>query len=246
MGEGARGEGLNPTNSVIEKIKKLHALAERAGTEAEAALAADKVAELCRKHNLDIGVAKLREEEVDATESRYSHSSRNFQAHWGYLGKACEAQFGVGSYLDRKIGMFFVFYGLKANAQAAAVTYEYFLESVEAMLKGWNRGEGKIMAEAIPLGGRVLNRSFRMGCAKRIMDEAMKLDQAKRKALESGDAECQALILLESQLVRKHEATLRLTTGKRLRGASSAAFDAGYVAGGRVDLHGARKGRMLR
>ena len=127
-----------PTN-IIEKIRKLQALSERAGTEAEAACAAQKIAELCHAHNLEIGVATLIEEEQSASESQHVHGSAVWQAHWSSLGKACDALFNVGHYrknvnevVKNTSGMVLgankqqaiVFYGLRANVESAILAYE--------------------------------------------------------------------------------------------------------------------------
>src|ERR1035441_7873849 len=85
-------------NPIIEKIRKLQALADRAGTEGEAAAAASRVAELCRKHHLDIGTAILSKEETEASESKKGTMSQAWSAHWNTLNKACEMLFNVGAY----------------------------------------------------------------------------------------------------------------------------------------------------
>lgn len=236
--------------AILDKIRKLQALAENAGTEAEAASAAAMVQRLCQQHNLEIGAAQLAVEEVSATEARHDHDSGRYQAHWSSCAAACADMFGVGVYRDtskkvttqggRVVGternIFMVFYGLRASVQSAQVTYQYLLSSVESMLAGWIR-TGQTQ------GGLSERRSFRMGCARRILDEAKKLKAAQVAQLPT--AEVTALVRLENQLVKAHAASLRLrSSGGYHRASDGGAYSAGYAAGGRVDLHGAN-GRML-
>lgn len=241
---------MEANQSIIDKIQKLSALAERAGTEEEAASAGRKVAELCEKHNLEIGVAKLREDETSATEQSYSFGGRK-QSHANGLCNAVEKLFDVGAYQTRrcepvtvngrvtrgKEETVIVFFGLRANVQSAYMTFEYLMESVEAMLKGWIRAGNRGINEDL--------RSFRLGCAHRIHEEAKKLVAPKR-ALQIEGSESLALVRLSNQIVAEHSAKMKLRSSGRSTGyGSSSAFAAGYAAGGRVDLHGARSNRML-
>lgn len=244
---------MEPTSSILEKIRKIHALAERAGTEAEAANAAQRVADLCRQHNLDIGVATLQEEETKATEALHEHKGGKWQAHWTYLSNACDKLFDVASYRGKegraiKNAQGFVtgreeisvlhFYGLKANVAAAVVTYEYLLASVESLLEGHLADND--------LSGVSEYRSFRLGCSERIYNEACKTSK-QIAAHVAPSEESTALVRLGNQLIHTHRKALHLRSGGRSHGASShSAYSAGYAAGGRVDIHGARTSRMLR
>lgn len=244
---------MEPTSSILEKIRKIHALAERAGTEAEAANAAQRVADLCRQHNLDIGVATLQEEETKATEAIHAHKGGKWQAHWSYLALACDKLFDVAHYrgtegraiknaagvvTGREVVTVLHFYGLRANVASAVVTYEYLLASVEAML------ESHLIDS--DLSGASDYRSFRIGCADRIDDEAAIVKQTV--ALIAPSEESTAVVRLGNQLIHAHHKALGLrSSGSRAAGAGSRdAYSAGYAAGGRVDIHGARTSRMLR
>jgi hypothetical protein len=244
---------MNPTTpqSIIEKIRKLQALADNAGTEHEAAVAADRVAELCRQHNLDIGVATLVEEEKEASEARHEHAGR-WSAHYSGLSAACGEVFHVGHYkkacgivqkdgagriIGSKDGSALVFFGLKANVQAATETYEYLLASVEAMLESHIRAGGR-------LSGVSDFRAFRIGCATRIYQEATKIKEAGRQIAAQSE-ECNALVRLENQLMAAHRTKLHLRSGGGYRVSHGDAYSAGYSAGGRVDFHGARSSRMI-
>lgn len=240
--------------TIIEKIQKLQALADRAGTEHEAALAAQKVAELCEQHNLDIGVATLTQEETSATEAMHTHDSSRWAAHWSDLSSACGKMFTVGHYrkpvgivvkdssgtvVGKKDGQALVFYGLKANVAAATVTYEYYLASVESLLEGYIR-------EGHSVFGASQMRSFRLGCASRINDEVAKVIQVKQQLIKATE-ESQALVRLENQLIKAHATKMHLRAGHGYSGARSRDhYQAGYSAGARVDIRGARTSRMIR
>jgi hypothetical protein len=245
-------KGNSPMTNIIEKIQKLQALADRAGTEHEAALAAERVAQLCQQHNLDIGVATLVEEEKEASEAQHVHETSRWQAHWWKLGKACERLFGVGCYAKNTITFdrdslgvatsyhrwkTMVFYGLKANVEAATVTYRYLLASVETLLEGHIRN-------GHPLKGPSDFRSFRLGCAVRIMDEAGQIKAAAERHFTSNE-ETKALVLLGSALMASYEKKHHFHTTHSAPAGNHDHYGAGYDAGAKVDLHGAKSSRML-
>jgi hypothetical protein len=250
-------KGNFPMTSIIEKIQKLQALADRAGTEHEAALAAQRVAEMCQRHNLDIGVATLIEEETEASEARYVLPSTHLHAYQSKLAAACDLLFhtyhcyhrgtldirraGKGRFFLRQVepGTKLVFVGLKANVAAALETYRYLEASVESILDGHVRA-------GQPLKGRAAFRSFRIGVAHRIYKEALQARAAGEEHFEENE-ESQAVVWLEHELIRRYvEQNVRGGRGRSRRGATDGgAYRAGFDAGGKVDLHGARSSRML-
>jgi hypothetical protein len=228
---------IDQDNGIARKIRALQALADRAGTEAEAALAADRVAELLRKHNLEIGSVQLEAEEKTATEGVSYHMPGKVQAHWTNLALACCSMFGVGKY-RRNVGgrVERVFYGLKANVAAATMTYDYLVASVEALLDGAKKTHG--------LYGASEFRSYKIGASQRIYDEARKLKAGRE--LHDVSPESMALTKLENSLIAAHKKAAGLKTLKPAAGAAHRSlYDLGYAAGGRVDIHGARRSRMI-
>lgn len=218
-------------NSIIDKIRKLQALAGNAGTEHEAAAAAEAVARLCREHNLEIGVAALEAEETKASERQ--HNGGRFQPHWTYLAKAVEKLIGVGSYrtinADKSSTM--VFFGLSANVQAALLTYRYLLGSVEALYGGWRRTTGETD-----------KRSYCIGAGARIYHTVCAIEESKNTQT---DAQSTALVRLENRIIADHLAGLSTRKAPRIHGPKdgSAYYD-GYADGASVDVHGANN-RML-
>ena len=242
---------LNIDESVISKIRAAQALAEGAKTEAEAAAAMAAVERLCLKHNLDIGSIRIREEEQEATESFYLQKG-NYQAYWTHLAHACMNMFQVGFYkqshpvsieengrIDSAKGCKIAFYGLQANVESARITFSYLLASVEALFLGWQKADPSHRA-----GGR----SFKMGCADRIFEEAQKLQAQIHQQIQTNPetvAEAQAILQIGAQLMKKHEKKLHLRRETKAGPSDDTAYRAGYVAGSRVDLHSARDSKML-
>lgn len=239
-------------NPIIEKIRKLQALADRAGTEAEAAAAAARVAQLCHQHNIELGSVAIAQEETSASERAHVHGG-NLSAHLHWLRDATEKLFNVGAYkyvknvpirnkqgfvVDSKRETHMVFYGLRANVESAVLSYQYLIASVESLLSGY-------LSEGHSLGADK-GRSYRMGCAHRIAVEAEKQAGIVKRMLE-GNTEHLAIVRVQNALLVQHAKDKKLrSAGSSVRGArSSSAYAAGYAAGGRVDLHGARSNRML-
>ncbi len=217
---------------ILSRIRKLQALAERAGSEAEAANAASRVAELCQRWNLDIGAVKLSEEEKEATAKKQTTQGR-LKAHSVWIANAVCELFDVGTYTESgntSLGLNSTryFYGLKASVEGATISFLYLMATVEELLKGWKGGNP---------------RAWRIGCASRIQDRAKEEAGKGRKMLE-GNAEAGAIMVLGSALIKAHAKKEGLRTAN-VRGASGDAYAAGREAGKRVDLHGARTGRML-
>jgi hypothetical protein len=227
-------------SAILSKIRKLHALAERAGTEAEAALAASRVQELLAKHNLELGEVLLKEDpgaEIAAGKgwSRIPYFART-------LAFACEEMFDIRHFLTTgSRGWRFVFVGPRANVEAATITYEYLLASVEALAQGAKTKNLIYGAEDF--------LAFRNGVADRL-GEMVRERKTHVLAANPGYAE---LIHIAEALAEKmiDEKNMKHSSGRGwgwggwlTRG--GAAYQLGHQQGGRVDLAGARKNRMLR
>lgn len=252
-GERTVNPGMNPVipENVLTKLAKLQALSERAGSEAEAANAAARVAEICARHNIDVGSVKIEEEEKEASE-RTDVVSGPRKAWTFYLADACNHLFGVKNYTSRgfvakqdRSGRVvgsqpttkMVFYGLRASVEGALLTYRYLLASVESLLAGWV-SEGNRLSLGV-------GRSFRMGCSKRIFEMAYETSKQQTKIVE-GNSESRAIVLIGNRLMEVHRKKMGLRSGGWISGASSGnAFGAGYSAGERVDIHGARTSKLL-
>src|SRR5437868_5932982 len=127
---------MEPNERILDKIRKLQALSERATTEAEAALAAARVQELVTKHNLDLGAVLLKEDPGAQMEA--GEAWKRLAYHAQSLAEACALMFDVLFFFrgSKMFGHRFVFIGLTDNVQAACITYEYLYASVDALARG--------------------------------------------------------------------------------------------------------------
>ena len=237
--------------SIIEKIKKLNTLSRRASTEAEAVNAATRMAEICLKHNLELGAVLIEEQETKATEAMDEPRKGRYKRWWTSLSKACENLFDVGSLVrqsyresegvsrktrfDQRQSI--VFFGLKANTEAALMTYQYLVASVQAMLKGYIAREGPI--------GTAEQNQFCLGCAYGIFQKS-EAAAKQRSSMIEGSAECMAIVRLGNELIANYKAQRRPEKSAKPRKMEvDADFIAGYKASQSVDLHGAKTSRML-
>jgi hypothetical protein len=226
-----------PLNPILDKIRKIHALAERAGTEAEAANAAARVQELLAKHNLDLGQVLLKEDPGTSMEA--GNPFRRTPSHTGILAKICREMFDVLNYFtgSRHFGWRYTFIGLRANVEAAATTFEYLTESVEALVAGAKTRN--------LLYGNQEFADFRCGAAWRIWEMAR---QQKAETLAANPVYGELVHIGNALALRMYSALKFRGERGGFGGDSSGtmAFSLGYAEGGRIDPSGARTGRMLK
>lgn len=232
-------------NPVIEKIRKLQALAERAGTEAEAANAAARVRELLEKHNLDIGTVQL---EAEPGCEQVSHAIGKRKPHYNVVARTLCDLFDVECFWVGKGSKWRVaFVGLEANVETARLTFHWLLESIEALLEGWKKT--RHIGEGFLFGCKPFDKdeyvAFRNGAAMRIRDLAMERKRAAMRASQSME-----LVRIGNAVAKRmvEQLEFRGTYDPSVKPAKKAelAFREGYRQGSRVDFEGAHEGRMIR
>jgi hypothetical protein len=233
------GKGKNGMNPIIDKIRKLQALANGATTEAEAALAASRVQELLAKHNLDLGLVALNEDPGirQTTEREW----RRAPEYISILASTCDVLFDVLHYRQgSKFGRAYVFVGLKANVEAACLTFEYLIDSVESLARGAKQNKAVYGADQF--------LAFKIGAADSIKQIA-RLQKTQTIADNPGYSE---LVHIGNTTSRRLYDDTKFS-GPPLQignnwGSSrfNAGYQEGYEQGSRVDLHGARTNRMLK
>ena len=79
----------------------------------------------------------------------------------------------------------------------------------------------------------------------RIYEEANKVKQSVSRLI-AANANSQELMVLANKLIKDHSKALHLykTSGSRPR-VTKGAYEAGYKAGGRVDIHKARNSKLI-
>lgn len=230
-------------NPIIDKIRKLQALAERAGTEAEAANAAARVRELLEKHNLDMGAIQL---EAEPGTEKHVVLDGVRRGHLNILMRACCDLFdceGFWLHTGRTRRWTAAFVGLEANVETACLTFAWLIDSVESLLDGWKRE--KPLLEGFLFAAKPVKRTdydaFRNGCSIRIHEMAQAQKRAAHVSMELvhvGNAVARRM-LDGMKFQGKYDPTIKPKKD------AQAAFRDGYRAGERVNLHGARENRML-
>ena len=191
-------------NMSLDKIRRLHVLSQHAGTEAEAALAAQRVRELLQKHNLDIGVLKLQQEEGKESACYIGRRSGHHMVLVHAVNLLCDVEsFLSGSRNSWSV----VFIGLPANVDTAVATFSYFLESVEALLVGYLRNQNPIH-KFLGYRGRAANQAFRIGCSSRIFDRVHEQIEQERKK-QTNDA--MAVVKIGSDLAKRMMRDMKFT-----------------------------------
>jgi hypothetical protein len=232
---------------IVDKIRKLQALADRAGSEAEAANAATRVQELLTKHNLEIGAVVLEAEKgFDAAADVVFRSITKHQIN---LATACDVLFDTKHYYTRRRWAYrrydrgISFVGLSANVEASCITLSYLCASIESLLQAW-----KLSCETEFWERKEQYRSFRMGASARILEVAR---AHKRQAMEHNAASAE-LVHIGDAVAKKVLAKMKFSNWSVGGGwagmfpGDKAAYNDGHHEGGRIDIHGARKNRMLR
>ena len=224
-------------NAIIERIKKLLALGERAGTEAEAELAMSRAHELLAKHNLSIGEVKgAAEEEAYDTEKFDIQRGGPWQRQ--VYAAICKLYF-CEYYMESCRGHHkHCVIGKPSNIAIASYLSEYIIRtakkmSLEAYLEHYPEGSKSAYC-----------RSYRKGFAARIALRSRE-QLAAAQTNKMRDAGGNALILhpLYERTSReigayKDSINLRLKTGKSRQQAASnpSAWGRGHEAAGDVSL----------
>ena len=225
-----------PRDDLISKIQKLSQLTIAAGaTEAEAALAAAKIAELMLAHNINESELSVRREATQCAFGEYSEFGSRGR-DWMYCART------IGQVMDCKAycssgndGLFDTisvkFFGFPADVAAAVALLGVVAGAMdfecEKFMKGPGKGQGTSGAH-----------SFRLGMANRLNDRIRQL-----KVIPPGSA----LIVLKRDLVNAEweKQGIRLGRGSSTTIKNSAAYSAGKSAGDRVDLGSKKVGQTM-
>jgi hypothetical protein len=238
---------MHDTSWITEKVKKLLALAERGGTEAEAFVAAARAQELIERYNLTVSTEDLEGEK--GVERDSGCGSARMSPHIAILGRAACRLFDCAFYYHSAIvdvqepryryshRRTLRFVGLAQNVECCVLTFNYLVASVEALLKGtlnvsdsWTRSD---------------YRAYRLGCSQRILSMAK---EVKRQRVEIGGEQVEALVRIGRDVATQYIIELKLGGVHHTNehhGYSDEAYTRGYEDGERIDIHGAGTSRML-
>lgn len=151
---------MSDKESIIEKIRKLLRLAERAGTPEEAQAASARASQLLYKHKIERAeVGSVSEKrEIAGVESEHRFNPRTQESLF-YIAKlvaenfACECAFRR-KYCEKKRSA--VFYGWKEDAEIAKVVFENAFARILNMTRG-----------KTPRGKEMFSKGFVLGLEKK-------------------------------------------------------------------------------
>ncbi|ABG49948.1 hypothetical protein Tery_0492 [Trichodesmium erythraeum IMS101] len=219
--------------NLLEKISKLLALTS-SPNEHEAALAAEKAAELLAKHNLS--VADLgQDKDEDITKSIVDKTGRYVTwKMWILAGIAnangCQAMRSTYSGEMRIVGT-------ETNITVSRSLYEYLTAVVDKLVKQ-HRGKGRVFINA-----------FRVGCATRLrqrLEQRRKYMEEKGIASNGDDDSKSASAIVVRSMFEKHTLAIqaylkqegvKCKTQKSSKVNSDLGFSFGYIAGEKVRLN---------
>lgn len=233
-----------PPEGVLDRVRRLLALAERGGTEHEAAAAAAAAQRLIDRHRLDVALLDVDQEDEAAPPEAIGDvvldDSMKRRVTWrGTLAGGCARAQGCRVYWSPVGGVYAIrIVGAPARVAAAASLYSYLVREVERLGTVEGAGHGRAWAHA-----------WRHGCAARLRE---RLTEAARAAVEEARAGATGaeLVRVERALARIDPGTegsrvdawmraqLKLTPGRRASVSCSDGWNAGKRAGDRMGLGG--------
>jgi len=219
---------MNERDKIIERARKLLALADRNSSENEAAAAASKAQSLLAEHDLTIecvedidpGAADITEEEVDRSArmpswrrsllhgvARANSCSTLYCRHWNSTGLKI-----VGS---------------RADVAIARAAYGFLCEVIERLTRRHAQGRGRSYAS-----------SFRLGCAQRLAERVRARAREHRQTVERAGRVTSTgrdLVVCKERALKEHMAGYGNVT-HRPRAGSMTGYHRGRDAAESVNL----------
>lgn len=225
-------------SDILDKLRKLQALKDRAGTEQEAAVASLRIQEILTRHNLDIGVLTLEKEE--GCEQGTGTTKRRPPDHWPILAHAVKDLLDVEFFVrgNDLRGWQYFFIGLKANTEAAVLTFQYLIDSIESLLRVWKKEPdaffGRLWRDVVKK--KKDYRAFRLGASERIRSM---IAEGKRQH----SVEATALVFIGNALAQRMMDSMNFEKVKMhsptVRAAEARSYQDGFMRGGAINPHGA-------
>lgn len=252
---------------VLDRVRKLLALADNAGSEAEAANAAGNAAKLMEEYQLSEALVRLDEPAKKAEPILKGELLENARQPYKYnrvawkeaIARAVASDLGVKMYFNTSndhgrsisevVGM-----GRESAIQAWRYTYQYLCRAVEEMCEASREREGYMDKGS----SKAWNNAFRVACASRL---AVRLEEARKaKAVDAKAAVEEAMpnitpeqrelaltvVERDNAEVDREYADFKKGFGPAVRSvgqvSSRSGYDAGQAAGDRISLGGGRAG----
>lgn len=239
---------INVSDETLKRILKLLALSkDKTTTEAEAAAAAGKAADMMAKHNISIGVLTDRtKQKVDEKKSGIDGMT---VAMWQIrLAHAAAIMMDCGCFYQKtryrvqspKSGVWrtdtrdtVYFYGLPQNIEGTDMVYNYLEAAGLALFAGAVKTH-RVKA--------VDKRGYMNGIVARLSAAISEFKDSRNK-LAAGES--LALVKLSNQLLTDYANKRDLVAKKANKKMAVNGWYEGYADGARVDIHGAQSSRML-
>lgn len=199
----------------IDRVRKLLKLAENAGSEEEAALAAARAAELMAEHKLsqaELSLASGDDKSREAiTEGKVGNAKRKRIAWQSTIANAVAKSYGCKQFWR---GADITIYGRESSVQATTYTSQYLFNEVERLCESayakeppewsevyrWNDALRKYVLKRVRSNGRAWKNAFRNGAANAI---ALRLVSEVEERRKRARAAARAAVL---EVRRRHDA----------------------------------------
>lgn len=223
-----------PTDKIINQIKKLLALADSAN-EHEASLAAGKAQELMMRYNLTLSsIGESSEEDISISETTLDEWGRHISWRSILITGVSRSNYCDAILVTAKGMQAVKLIGRSTNASIATSMYEYLAKTIDRLA---------LQAD----GNRGYKNSFRLGCASRIAQRLLDQMEAQRKDGVAGTSTTDGVsAIVVKAMTDKLLAEVkdymrsnypRMRSANRATVSSSDGFAAGKAAGDRVSLN---------
>jgi hypothetical protein len=241
-------------HNIIDRIQKLLRLAKNAGSEHEAALAAQRASELMAQHEVheaEISLDAQAPRVAEPIDKRFQVTDTKKKVAWHMrVINGVARTYGAKAYWTYgRIQLF----GRLSAVQAASYTSQYLMREIESITD---------IEAPSPQHSRAYRNAFRLGCASRVAERLDAQTAAKRapnstyahadgKSTPSDDAPPPPSAGVIAIIAKDHAEVEQAYTdfsrkwraGARVGQVSSGSgYNAGQAAGGRVRLGGGRGG----
>lgn len=181
-------------SKIIERIQKLLRLAQNAGSEAEAALAAQRAADMMAQHEIheaELALANAEQpREAEPIEKCFQVTSTKKRVAWHMrITNAVAKTYGAMAYWT---GGKVVLFGRLSTVQAVSYTAQYLMREVEKLTD---------REAPSPTYSKTYRNAFRLGCANRVAVRLDELEEARKaKAHYAANVETATDVVTEDEM----------------------------------------------
>lgn len=217
--------------NIIDKIRKLLALArDKGASEHEAAAAMTKASDLLMRYNIDAGAIDQEEERVKVMRGNRTAPLDKWE---GILAQAVAHLYDCRTIHWGKV---YCFVGRSFNVRACEETFPYVLEQVEAQyklgLKAFKLDHGRLNKEK----RCEFRATFKEACALKVWRTAREIKAAQKNQIPDH----MALVVIDTmkEEIDQHMAETNVKKGRALTVKSGFGTGAGIAAAANVKLQG--------